>query len=554
MKKFTTISIRTRLIFIIVAAIAVSMVGLTVMLINYQSDAVEQQMKLDGVNIANVLKIAIETKAQNAHSIDDLQKIVEEAGSSNGLDYAVLLDDNGVNVCDSQKKNIGKSFNDEAFKSVTQQKATRAEYSTGDDGVRTLSVQVPTSFTVAGKKIAVIEVGLKMDGVNAAKKSVGGKAFLLMIIFIVIFSIIPNIPIHILIIRPVKEAMRLAKGIADGDLTLNSKVFFRDEIGSTVLSILQAKENLRKMIGAIQNSSSSVTLASEQLSESLNNVNGGIINITNGISNLSHDFSVNSETIDQTSQAISSIAENSQKAAEAASNVVEYTQLVKKSAENGKESVDEVVNLINDISESSKNVQNVIKDLEASSVKIGDIVGLIAQISDQTNMLALNAAIEAARAGEAGRGFAVVAEEVRKLAEQSRESLNSIVDLTKDIQVKTENVVEVVSQTEKQVQVGVDKANSTKLSINDIIESIHSVVAKISEISTIVTEQAAAMQEMTAAMDSIDYSTTKSAETAKDISSNIEIQESNLEEVSATAEELSSMSENLNELTKQFKL
>lgn len=554
MKKFTTISIRTRLIFIIVAAIAVSMVGLTVMLINYQSDAVEQQMKLDGVNIANVLKIAIETKAQNAHSIDDLQKIVEEAGSSNGLDYAVLLDNNGIDVCDSQKKDIGKSFNDDSFKSVTQQNVTYAEYSTGDDGVRALSVQVPTSFTVAGKKIAVIEVGLKMDGVNAAKKSAGGKAFLLMIIFIVIFSIIPNIPIHILIIRPIKEAMRLAKGIADGDLTLNSKVLFRDEIGSTVLSILQAKENLRKMIGAIQNSSNSVTLASEQLSDSLNNVNGGIINITNGISNLSHDFSVNSETIDQTSQAISSIAENSQKAAEAANNVVEYTQLVRKSAENGKESVDEVVNLINDISESSKNVQNVIKDLEASSVKIGDIVGLIAQISDQTNMLALNAAIEAARAGEAGRGFAVVAEEVRKLAEQSRESLNSIIDLTKDIQIKTENVVEVVSQTEKQVQVGVDKANSTKLSINDIIESIHSVVSKISEISTIVTDQAAAMQEMTAAMDSIDYSTTKSAETAKDINSNIEVQESNLEEVSATAEELSSMSENLNELTKQFKL
>lgn len=168
------------------------------------------------------------------------------------------------------------------------------------------------------------------------------------------------------------------------------------------------------------------------------------------------------------------------------------------------------------------------EQLETAVTKIGDIVSIVNQISDQTNLLALNAAIEAARAGDAGRGFAVVAEEVRKLAEQSREALSGIEELTKNIKDKTQNVVAVGQVTDEKVHSGVSKAQMVKSKIGSIIDSIQNVTDKITRISSSVTEQAAAMQEMNATMDTINESIANGASATQEISASIEEQNSTI--------------------------
>jgi methyl-accepting chemotaxis protein len=231
-----------------------------------------------------------------------------------------------------------------------------------------------------------------------------------------------------------------------------------------------------------------------------------------------------------------------------------YIQVVKHSANIGKVSVQEIVHIIGDISDSSKKVTEVIKELEIETVKIGDVVNIVSQIAEQTNLLALNAAIEAARAGEAGKGFAVVAEEVKKLAEQSRESLGSIINLTKNIQVKTENAVSMVLTTENKVEIGVTKSNVTSSNIDKIMLNVENVVESISKITAMAAKQTTSVEKVYRLMDHLTDSATKGAEEFKQINSNIQDQTAAFEEISATAEELQGMALNLDELVNQFKI
>ncbi|MCX7747729.1 MAG: methyl-accepting chemotaxis protein [Clostridia bacterium] len=555
MKFFKNMSIKIRLIMIIVVAITLTSGSITAVLISRQSKSMESQMYVDASNIAKAYQLALENIIKTTNRFADAQKLTEAIGSSEGISYAVLLDSNCKGIADSKPADIGKSYADDpATVRTVKEKQISKSFWTNDAGIKILDYQTPVDITIEGNHVASLDIGLSLDILNKSIAKSRNESLLFLLGFIVLFSIVASIPLTVLIIKPVKAGEKIAAAIAEGDLTPTAKVYFKDEIGRMVESMMIAKDKLRGMIGQIQLSSKQVTSSSEQLDAAMSEVNIGIESITKGIDNMTRDFAANAEAVKQTTEAVVTITSNSQKAAEASYNVTEYTQVVRTSAINGKESVEAIVNIIKDISESSKDVQNVIKELETSTVRISDIVHIISQISEQTNMLALNAAIEAARAGEFGKGFAIVAEEIRKLDEQSRESLKGIVELTSDIRRKTGNVVAVVAATEQKVLDGVRKADITKDNINEIITSIQNVISKISEISSIVTEQAAAMQEMSASMDSINESTNKGAGTAQEMSASIEEQVSTLEEIGATTHEMNAMAERLNKLTSQFKL
>lgn len=131
----------------------------------------------------------------------------------------------------------------------------------------------------------------------------------------------------------------------------------------------------------------------------------------------------------------------------------------------------------------------MIEKLGKSSAQIGDIVNVIKEIADQTNLLALNAAIEAARAGEAGRGFAVVADEVRKLAERTSQSTHEISQMITDIQGSTNDAISGIAEGAKKVNDSVEKATGAGISMNRIKETTNLVQNSINEVSLLLQEQ-----------------------------------------------------------------
>ena len=130
-----------------------------------------------------------------------------------------------------------------------------------------------------------------------------------------------------------------------------------------------------------------------------------------------------------------------------------------------------------------------VSSLGGKSDEIGEIIGVISEIADQTNLLALNAAIEAARAGEHGRGFAVVADEVRKLAERTQQATEQVSKSIREIQTETKTAVERMQVGTKQVESGVLLAGSASESLRQIVQSVEGSAGMIRTIAAAIEQQ-----------------------------------------------------------------
>ena len=143
------------------------------------------------------------------------------------------------------------------------------------------------------------------------------------------------------------------------------------------------------------------------------------------------------------------------------------------------------------IAQRVKGLSSTVELLGQRSDQIGEIIGTIEDIADQTNLLALNAAIEAARAGEQGRGFAVVADEVRALAERTTRATREIGDMIKAIQSETRGVVSAMEQGVQEVESGTSEATRSSDALREILDQVNAVSSQIIQIASAAEEQTA---------------------------------------------------------------
>jgi methyl-accepting chemotaxis protein len=318
-----------------------------------------------------------------------------------------------------------------------------------------------------------------------------------------------------------------ARDIAAGDLSgKDLEVRSKDELGELTVAVNTMSGSLRSLVGELAGASREVASAATEISASSEEMARGMDEQNNQLSQIAAAVSEMS----------SSVAEASRNAAGAAQRAGESG----KTAEEGGSSVEQTITDMHEIDASVTSSAELVNELGKRGEQIGQIVTVINDIADQTNLLALNAAIEAARAGEHGRGFAVVADEVRKLADRTTKATDEIASSINAIREDTSRAVTQITAGAHKVRTGVERATGMG-------ESLRLIVGGAQEVSTMIRSIAAASEEQGAASEQIARSVASVNAVAQEAASGAS-------QAATAAGQLSAKAEHLNSLVARFRV
>jgi methyl-accepting chemotaxis protein len=341
-----------------------------------------------------------------------------------------------------------------------------------------------------------------------------------------VIALLQSIVVIRSITAPLSRAVSVADTIAAGDLTAKVEVTSTDEIGHLMMAMKTMSENLHNIISQVSTASLQVAAAASQL-------NSTAVRTSAGAGEVAAQTGTVATAGEEMSATSGAIAQNCQMAADGAKRAAQ-------SAQSGAVVVEKTVSVMGQIADTVLESAKTVESLGARSDHIGQIIGTIEDIADQTNLLALNAAIEAARAGEQGRGFAVVADEVRALAERTTKATKEIGEMIKAIQNETKGAVAAMEQGVHQVETGTSEAAKSGAALRDILEQINDVVMQVNQIATAAEEQTATTSEISSGMQQIILVVRDTVNGAH--------------ESATAASQLSGNAEELQRLVRQFKL
>ncbi|MBO1685898.1 MULTISPECIES: methyl-accepting chemotaxis protein [Clostridium] len=511
---------------------------------------------VDAVTGNNVLTISKAVTGYNGEFIGvvgidiNLSEIETYIHDVSLLDYGyiVIADNNGKIVINNEKnKTFGENLSGfefwDALKNSNQEKTKWT-----NNGELTFVLQTIDEKT-GWRIVGFVEEKEIIEHLSSIRNTI----FIAVAVFFTL-GIIASLILTKTITEQIKKINIGVRKIATGNLRERIQVSSKDEIQELAENLNTALDSISGLLKEIDSTSeemydsaSGIASMSEETNAAVSEVANAINEVSNGATDQATAISNVTNTVDGLSNRIDDVDKN-------INNILNLSEVTDKLSDDGLK----VLNLLIEKSvvtkqntqESSSNV----KEMTDSIKNINQISDVISGITEQTNLLALNASIEAARAGELGKGFAVVAEEIRKLAEESKDSTDKIKSIIKEVNQKSIRFVDSMEETVNILNEQDESINNTKNIFIEIAESIEPLVEAIRYISNLTDKMNNDKENVKKEIDNISVISQDVASVSEEVTASAEEVTATMDELTEYADKLDGIAENLKEKLNKFEL
>jgi methyl-accepting chemotaxis protein len=354
---------------------------------------------------------------------------------------------------------------------------------------------------------------------------------------------------------PIKKIRNNLDEVSKGNLSVDRlSISNKDETGILAESFNTMLGNMREILGTVKKSADTVMNYSNSLAQITDETSTAINEVAASIQEIAQAVSEEASNSEGAVVKIESLSNSIETVAKSAVDLSRLATETNRLSDVGLQAVEKLIQNTEVNNKTVSDISDIINKVSVSSQNINIITDTITQISQQTNLLSLNASIEAARAGEAGKGFAVVADEIRKLAEQSSESVNQIKSIINEIQSYSESsvkAVENIKEVSEEQNIFVEDTKHAFMDISQSVKELFQSVGQIEDESNYIKDS---KNEIIDIIGNISDSVQQTSAVTEEVSASSEEQLAEMEEVASHSNELKSLAITLQEAVDKFKI
>ncbi|MFJ8515212.1 methyl-accepting chemotaxis protein [Lysinibacillus xylanilyticus] len=491
-------------------------------------------------------------------AIDYLKGLTESVKPDGG--YAAIITNNGVLTANSFGESLdGLNMQDNldwaSIKQTMDSGKLQSMY-LGSDELKENSFNVFAPMNLDGiDETWTVQLVLPKSKILETYNHVLVFTIIASIIIVVLMTVASALFIYKLL-KPLKFLRTSIETAADGDLTqkVDDKYIKPDEIGAVALAYNNMLDQTNSAIQTVLNATTLLNQSSNHVHEAFNEIVASSQEVSVAINEIALGASKQSEDTEETNYRMIDLSDQIDTITTLSNEMDELSIKTKATTDKGMKEVESLRERNSETNVMNGRIQQQMESLASNIANINQVIASIQGITEQTNLLALNASIEAARAGEHGKGFAVVAEEVRKLAEQSRNETEVIKQTVDSILKNSQQTVAVIASNASLIQAQNESVQSTEVAFKDNSELSSSIATSISELMTKLSHMLEHKNQAIMAIQSISAISEETAASAEQVSASAIDQQAELQKVAESINNVNEISKELQEVVNRFKL